>query len=305
MASVFASCTRESTEDSSVMLKVATISQRSLPVSAVGITPVILTVDKRKGGNVTCADVAQAYSISFDLCGDKLDYGDYDFDGDYEFNGSFPLEVKVKGAFVSFTTGNNSCLKIADQYYKVGAVIVKGGNAANVYYYEEGILSDAGLSSPANSNGKPAGLSNLTFCFVECGEPQSSVIALKASYWLSYSSYENRLWGDLRYTCSTGELIYSSSLVECSVVGINYYPGPSTFKLLDDVGTVEIAEAWPGGVRSLIITVDLNENLIWNQTSLYLGSLAGLGDLSTCPVEESWPYQNETKQNTHVFTIPY
>lgn len=66
--------------------------------------------------------------------------------------------------------------------YKVGAVIVKGGDASNVYNYTDngGVTMDAGLVSPNNSSGGPAGLSNLTFCFVECKDQPQLILAFKS-----------------------------------------------------------------------------------------------------------------------------
>jgi hypothetical protein len=103
------------------------------------------------------------------------------------------------------------CILIGDKKYKVGAVIVKGSNAANVYYYPGGIMEDSYLSAPLNASGKPAGLSNLSFCFVECEQPQL-VVGFKSyttnSAWVttgafitSYplalgGSYPLYLWGD-------------------------------------------------------------------------------------------------------------
>src|SRR5690606_24713717 len=57
--------------------------------------------------------------------------------------------------------------------FGIGAVIVKGGNSANVYVYEPQRTNDAGLAAPPNASGKPAGLSNITFCWnPEPAEPQ-------------------------------------------------------------------------------------------------------------------------------------
>jgi len=47
----------------------------------------------------------------------------------------------------------------------IGAVIVKGGNAANVFYYDPQAFSDSGLYSPLNASGKPAEISHVTFCW--------------------------------------------------------------------------------------------------------------------------------------------
>lgn len=45
------------------------------------------------------------------------------------------------------------------------AVIVKGGNNANVYDYDPESQGDSGLASPENSSGGPAGVSHIDFCF--------------------------------------------------------------------------------------------------------------------------------------------
>lgn len=75
--------------------------------------------------------------------------------------------------------------------YKIGAVIVKGSDASNVYDYTDigGVLMDKGLVSPINSSGGPAALSNLTFCFMEC-PPVPKVVAVKvirdaSEHWVS------------------------------------------------------------------------------------------------------------------------
>ncbi len=46
----------------------------------------------------------------------------------------------------------------------VSAVIVKGGNSANVYSYPDGTTSDTNLVAPDNASGGPAGLSHVEFC---------------------------------------------------------------------------------------------------------------------------------------------
>ena len=296
MIALIVSCSKEAMDDNGIMLKEATIDMQSLPVSAGGITPVILKVDQPKGGNVTCNDVAEAYITSFDLCGDKLDYNGS------EFNGEFPLDVTVEGVFVSFSTDGGNCIQIGDKYYKVGAVIVKGGNKANVYYYPTGTLGDSGLASPINSSGSPAGLSNLTFCFVECELKEPVLILVKALY---FNSFIDGVGTGSDWAVSTGSNVVYTTGDWCDYFGRNFYPETSSFALSGNVGSVNIAEGFPEGVHSLIITVDLNDGLVLDHTYIYVGSLAGLGNLSTCPSYWWWPYQDQTKVNTHVITIPY
>jgi hypothetical protein len=166
------SCNKESNDDAYAVLKTAYVDQTSTPTSLNGVVPVILAVDKPRGGNVTCNDVSQAFGNIVLLCGDKIDYMD-----EVQFEGAFPewLNVDVEGIYISFHM--DECVMINNKYYKVGAVIVKGSNAANVYFYEGGTLSDSHLAAP----GDKYMVSNLTFCFVECEQPPL-VIALKTYF---------------------------------------------------------------------------------------------------------------------------
>ena len=47
----------------------------------------------------------------------------------------------------------------------VDVVIVKGGNASNVYTYAPEATADTGLHAPANRSGTFAGLSHISFCY--------------------------------------------------------------------------------------------------------------------------------------------
>lgn len=159
----------------------------SEPESDDGIIPYIIP-GANNGGNRTCEEVAAEFNTTFDLCGDKVDYGNIDMPG------AFPhgLEVTVTmGKYVAFTM--DDCVKIGDYYYKVGAVIVKGSSAANVYFYPGGTLGDSGLAAPINSSGTPAGLSNLTFCFVKCERP-ALVVGFKSYMTLANSETYNGIY---------------------------------------------------------------------------------------------------------------
>ena len=131
----------------------------SAPISNAGVTPFIIP-GENQGGNRTCEEVALAFDLDggFEFSSDKVDYNG-------SFSGAFPqgLSVSTNGTYVWFTYESNE--------FCVGAVIVKGSNEANVYYYEGGIKSDYGLAAPLNASGNPAGLSNITFCFVRCDTP--------------------------------------------------------------------------------------------------------------------------------------
>jgi LPXTG-motif cell wall-anchored protein len=47
----------------------------------------------------------------------------------------------------------------------VDVVIVKGGNASNVYTYDPESMGDTGLHAPVNPSGEFAGLSHVSFCY--------------------------------------------------------------------------------------------------------------------------------------------
>lgn len=297
MVALLGSCSKETANNDDVTLKKSEIVYGpSTPVSDNGIVPQIIP-GENNGGNRTCDEVAEAWDLDPNpfYCGDKLNYGDFDFDGDLEFDGVFPegLNVTVEGNFISFEMGN--CISFDGKSYKVGAVIVKGSNAANVYYYANGTLKDGGLAAP----GGLRMVSNLTFCFIECEQPQL-VISVKSF-----------LTGPDGYTWvgSDGSYIYLPTDDWCKFIGAVYYPGTSSFSLLEaytraNLGSVTIEEAYPGGVRSLIITVTSTSGLL-DRTYLYVGDLAGLYGSGSCPAYTEWPYQDLDDEQTHTFILPY
>lgn len=126
-----------------------------------GVQPVQVS-GANNGGNVTCSEAAQAGNLE----GYEFTTGKQD----YPFNSNpFGSDVSVTtdGTYVSWSITPPAGMCVANV-----AVIVKGGPAANVYYYNNGESSDTGLASPVNASGNPAGLSNLTICYnlVECSQ---------------------------------------------------------------------------------------------------------------------------------------
>ncbi|MDP2180006.1 hypothetical protein [Methylicorpusculum sp.] len=124
----------------------------STPVSDGGVTPYIID-GANPGGNRTCAEVGTAFfgdADYYEFSSDRVNYEDG------TFTALFPtgLTVTTDGTKVSF-----------DSSFGIGAAIVKGSDDANVYVYYPQVNSDSGLASPPNASGKPAGLSNLTFCW--------------------------------------------------------------------------------------------------------------------------------------------
>ena len=134
----------------------ATENTPSTPQSCIKYVKPYVIPGENPGGNRTCAEVSKAF------------YGTPCYDGSFKSDAGnlyqyLPkwLEVKVKdGKYVYWKSE-----------YPIGAVIVKGGPQANVYYYKYPTKSDNCLAAPPNNSGKPAGLSNITFCWKKPYKP--------------------------------------------------------------------------------------------------------------------------------------
>ena len=205
----------------------------STPVSSGGVTPYIIA-GENPGGNRTCDEVGTAFETSFDFSSDRVNYDDGAFAGDFPEG----LIVSTNGQYVSF-----SGTVIWDgKTYCVGAVIVKGSSAANVYYYPGGSTGDSGLASPINASGNPADLSNLTFCFVECETPPPPCEWYGETAWSAGTRYVRRgnwaTWTPYNGTAKTVNLI----------AGQNYVAGQVSFSDAVD-GKVTIAITLNPGFR--------------------------------------------------------
>jgi hypothetical protein len=115
----------------------------SAPTSDGGIVPYIVD-DPGPGGNVTCEQLGYEFSSA------RVNYNDGIFDAPFPAG----IIVSTDGTYVSWSST-----------FGIGAVIVKGGNDANIYEYIPQAFGDSGLAAPPNPSGDPAGLSNLTFCW--------------------------------------------------------------------------------------------------------------------------------------------
>ena len=134
----------------------ATENTPSTPQSCIKYVKPYVIPGENPGGNRTCAEVSKAFY--------EAPYYDGSFKSDadnlYQYLPKW-LEVKVKdGKYVYWKSE-----------YPIGAVIVKGGPQANVYYYKYPTKSDNCLAAPPNNSGKPAGLSNITFCWKKPYKP--------------------------------------------------------------------------------------------------------------------------------------
>ncbi|MFM8319325.1 MAG: hypothetical protein ACKOC5_00300 [Chloroflexota bacterium] len=110
--------------------------------------------------SVTAASVTPVYYEGNPTCKDL----------GYEFN--YKVDPPNGGAYV-IDAFNQVTVDTADGVYfdwsatlGIDAVIVKGGNNANVYVYDPEAMADTALHSPLNpNNGTPYALSHMDFCF--------------------------------------------------------------------------------------------------------------------------------------------
>jgi len=155
-----------------------------------------------RGGNVECSVAGKYSNTSGRIDYDWIDPNDKSLGK--EFKGTFPEGftiytdgTKVFWKFEPFEDEHGVLQCLANM-----SVIVKGGPAANVYDYD-GETEDCGLVSPNNASGKPAGLSNLTFCYnlepcpdqpEDCWKDETALsdgIKFPVHPWFTYTQYDN------------------------------------------------------------------------------------------------------------------
>lgn len=198
------------------------------------------------GGNVECSQAGE-----YEFSSGRLSYNDGQFgieEGEGDDKIFTPKDwpegftIHTDGTFVSweFTPfekdGVLQCLKDL-------SVIVKGGDAANVYTYSNGETSDCDLVSPDNASGGPAGLSNLTLCYnLEPCEDEPCFEFEGETAWSAGTRYVTRgNWAT--YTAYDGDPISVTLFA-----GQTLDAGTVSFSLPDADGMVEITitlnEGW-------------------------------------------------------------
>lgn len=265
------------------------------PVSEAGATPYVIP-GENNGGNRTCEEARTAFDIMADTpghefegltlgefinCGEKVDIPE----GEVGLISGFPFDVWVDdhGA-IKFNTGYRDCV--------VSAVIVKGGNKANVYYYPHGATEDEGLAAPMLKNGKNAWVSNVTFC-CECGEDApEEVITVKVK--LTSEDY------------GTSEGAHPFTVNWCQSLGISPFVWGTTYNIYlvytdNIIGTMTIA------ADGSSVTIDMNDDLTIDYTDLFVGTMdelyAAINPDSQCPIEGVSPWIHDDTDG-NVVVIP-
>jgi hypothetical protein len=258
-----------------------------------GVTPQIIP-GANNGGNRTCAEVGDFFKDDpdyFDLCWDKVDFEDF------ETGFPYGLNVTVSGAYLSFNL--DDCIMIGDKFYKVGAVIVKGGPSASVYFYEDGVLSDSDLHAPVNASGKPAGISNVTFCLLECDEQPHIVIAFK-------SYLDNSDWA-----CTTGGpgnigfVAYYD--FDPGYIGNKIYLSanttPASADMTKPVGNIIVSDVDSDGLWEVTVDNSDRTDLKFTDAYLFVGTL----EVYNSSYYTGFPYKTGviTPVSTLTFELPF
>jgi len=300
------SCEKEESFDSDLLKSKKTTTAVEAKTSDSGVMPEIIPGDNR-GGNRTCAEVGLHFKDDadyFDLCGEKVDYND-------QFEDAFPdgLEVTVTDrTFVEFKM--DDCIMIGDSYYKVGAVIVKGSNAANVYFYEDGILHDSGLSAPVNPSGKPAGLSNLTFCFIECEPQEEEIVMAMKTYIMSPDSTIS--WAATRGTGSENDVL-KIGYHKISTDGITLYLTAREAKVtVASITITKMTDSEDNDYLNIVAEfTDAYSDYTFEKSHLYVGSVDGYLEYvethsgQTDTDYASFPFYEDESTAPRVFNIYY
>lgn len=255
VAAIFAGCSKdvllENETSSGLRLKNETTST---PVSDAGVSPVIID-GANQGGNITCEEAAAYFGVEggFAFSSGRINYDNGSFSGSFgDFN------VTTDGTLVSwsFTAPAGYCLANV-------AVIVKGSNDANVYFYGAGVSGDSGLASPVNASGNSAGLSNLTFCYnlVPCVEECTwegetafggATAGAGAAWWFAFDTA-----GDAVQPIYAGQKLVEGAFVEYDAVN-----DVITIVLGENMKLEDVTETTSVHPRTGVVTVKVNDEQV-------------------------------------------
>ena len=120
------------------------------------------------------------------------------------FNYAYKIESVNNGVYVAtFPDGHTNTITISNydgthfdwsSEIPISAVIVKGGTAVNIFYYDPAAARDALLYAPINPNTEmPYGLSHVTFCWnvprQEIPEVPLGTVAAIVSMMIAFAAY--------------------------------------------------------------------------------------------------------------------
>lgn len=264
------------------------------------------------GGNVEC-DQLSMVDANFQNLSQTTGRNNYDA-ATNKFENGWPtgLEVEVMADGSVSWALSSGYISIDGTCYKVGAAIVKGSDASNIFYYgTEGVTGDMNLFPPINSSGQPSELSNLTFCFVEveCEKQPEFVIALKT--YLTTSDVND--WAN--YATSGGEGVDNNLYI-----GYNPYifNSQNIYPLLygynhDQIGTITASDYWENNIHYLKVVIDTeNDDWLFATSLLYVGTLEGFNNYLVLASNgkydvnyQNFPFRQDEIQGVRTFIIPF
>ncbi len=222
------------------------------------------------GGNVTCDEVAAGVGCSFDETSGKIDYT-----GGTGGTIDDIITWTTDGTYVSWES--TVPVRIA--------IIVKGGNDANVYFSgcdeDDCVTSGTGLSAPVNRNGNPAGLSNITFCYSLCEEPICEDAFAKKTYAeraFCFTDYGFDILGWTNGSLDFGYSMYHiyAKISDCDINGVH-------------VGDMHL-DYYEDGTAQARFT--MLEGFTLNEIQMYIGNEMFPEDINGDPTvaPEEYPY---------------
>ena len=176
------------------------------------------------GGNVTCEQVGE-----FEYTSDRTDYTEGGPDNFTVELTDVATNMVVGSADVTYDPATKTLDFVAG--IPIEAVIVKGGDDANIYDYRPGsTMADTGLGAPMNAGGQSADLSNITLCSNPQDNPNPNNWC-SPGYWRNHpAAWEPTGFSrDDNYVESTGENVTLSRLGMRS--GAN--PNPTLGEVVD------------------------------------------------------------------------
>lgn len=225
--------------------------------STSGIIPI---TGANNGGNITCDEVSAQTGCTFEMTSGRMDYEDYPDGGTVG-----PITWTTDGVYVNWTS--TVPVKVA--------IIVKGGPNASVYFEgcDECLTSGTNLSAPINpNNGKPYGLSNITFCYSLC-EPENGKCetAFARKTYLEYAHCFLDLDLDNDGTKDFDRWGWTNGIIPAgSTTYYNIYAGAGQCDVSKGTLVGEMRVEYYNGTAKVYI--EMNDSYTMDETHLYIGS---------------------------------
>ncbi|WP_363798229.1 hypothetical protein ABU614_00525 [Lysobacter firmicutimachus] len=149
-------------------------------------------------------------------------------------------------------------------------IVIKGGNAYNVFHYDPAVLSDTNLYAPNNASGEPAGVSHVAFCFL----PKPTGVKTAEASWKRYTDWQiDKTVTPESITMLDGD----SHQVEYTVTAT-----PTTRGLYRVAGTITVKDPFSFGWKATAVVDTLQFNNSATQFSLQWTAAGGDTDTLNC-----------------------